>query len=281
LHVHEQDHERELVKIVVVIQARTGSTRLPNKVLMPLATQPLLVRMVERVKLASLPSEIVVATTTEPADDPIRELCAEHGYRCHSGDPLDLLDRHYQAATAAGADVAVKIPSDCPLIDPRVIDRVLGYWIDHGDRYDFVSNLHPPTYPDGQDVEVIPMPVLEAAWRNAVRPMEREHTTPWIWERPEIFRIGNVAWETGLDCSMTHRWTIDYREDYEFLAAVYDALHSDGDPGFGVDRVMKYLDEHPEVMAINARWAGVNWYRNHLDELRTVNGSMTSREVPQ
>ena len=263
------------MNIAVVIQARTGSTRLPNKVLRPLAGEPLLKRMVERVRRALLPTDIVVATTTLAEDDPIRELCAASGIRCHSGHPTDLLDRHYMAGLEVGADVVVKIPSDCPLIDPTVIDKVIDYYLHNAHRFDYVSNLHPPSYPDGQDVEVMPIEALAVAHREATRGLEREHTTPFFWENPERFRIGNVRWGIGLDLSMSHRWTIDYEEDYLFLSSIYDALHSDDDPAFGISKILAHLNRNPEVATINAHLAGVNWYRNHLGELRTIDDSMT------
>ena len=117
-------HEANM-KIVAVIQARTGSTRLPGKVLLPLAGRPLLERMLDRVMAATQLDEVVVATTRLPSDEPIRALCAEIGARCTSGDPDDLLDRHLQAARETGADAVVKIPSDCPLIDPAAIDETV------------------------------------------------------------------------------------------------------------------------------------------------------------
>src|SRR5262245_37764269 len=116
------------MKIIVVVQARMSSTRLPGKVLMPLAKRPLLQRMLERVLAARTPSEIVVATTRDRADDIIETIAAETGVRCFRGHPTDLLDRHYAAGRECRADVVVKIPSDCPLIDPAVIDRVIGYY---------------------------------------------------------------------------------------------------------------------------------------------------------
>jgi spore coat polysaccharide biosynthesis protein SpsF len=237
--------------------------------------------MVERVRRAALPTEIIVATTTLPADDPIRDLCADNAIRCHSGHPTDLLDRHYAAALEAGADIVVKIPSDCPLIDPTVIDKVIDHYICNAHRFDFVSNLHPPSYPDGQDVEVMPIGMLATAHREANRDLEREHTTPFFWENPERFRIGNVRWGIGLDLSMSHRWTIDYEEDYLFLSAVYDALYSDDDPAFGISKVLAFLNRNPEVATINAHLAGVNWYRNHLGELRTIDRSMTRGPVAE
>jgi spore coat polysaccharide biosynthesis protein SpsF len=259
----------------VVVQARTGSTRLPNKVLLPLAGEPLLVRMVERLRAATTPFELVVATTTDPSDDPIVRLCETRGIRVFRGHPTDLLDRHLGAAESVGADVVVKIPSDCPLIDPACVDRVLSFFHETRGQYDFVSNLHPPTWPDGNDVEVMPIELVRVAHREASKPLEREHTTPFLWDRPDRFRVGNVAWETGRDLSMTHRFTIDYAEDYAFLEAVYAALYRPYDPVFSLDRVLSLLDRQPEIFALNQRWAGVNWYRNHLTELTTIDASRT------
>jgi spore coat polysaccharide biosynthesis protein SpsF len=263
------------MKLAVVVQARTGSSRLPGKVLLPLAGEPLLVRMLERLQAARTPCTLVVATTTGAEDDPVSELCATRGILCYRGHPTDLLDRHYRAASMVGADMVAKIPSDCPLIDPGVVDRVLGHAASLPDTFDFVSNLHPATYPDGNDVEVLPFRVLETAWREATRDYEREHTTPFIWEQPHRFRIANVEWETGLDYSMTHRWTIDYAEDYEFIKRVYDELWSPRHPVFSLNEILSLLERSPEMAVINARYAGVNWYRKHLGELRTIRPDQT------
>ena len=257
---------------VVVVQARTGSTRLPGKIMMPLAGAPLLVRMIERVRAAKTAVDVVVATTTDAADDAVVELCRLHAVPVFRGHPTDLLDRHYQAAR--GADVVVKIPSDCPLIDPSVIDRVIGAF--DPSTHDFVSNLHPATYPDGNDVEVMSMTALETAWREAKKPHEREHTTPFLWDQPARFRVGNVTWETGLDYSMSHRFTIDYPEDYAMIAAVYDALYTAGRV-FSLADILDFLSVRPDVFALNAKYAGVNWYRNHLGDLQTVKASETKR----
>ncbi|HOU40583.1 MAG TPA: glycosyltransferase family protein [Promineifilum sp.] len=258
-------------RVVTVVQARTGSTRLPNKVLRPLAGSPLLVRMVERVRAARLAGTVVVATTTAPDDDPIADLCRAEGWPCFRGDPLDLLDRHYQAGLAYGATAVAKIPSDCPLIDPAIIDRVLGHFLDHPGAFDFVSNLHPASYPDGNDVEIMTLDALATAWREATRPLEREHTTPYLWENPDRFRLGNVLWETGLDYSKSHRWTIDYEEDYQFIRAVYEALYP-ANPRFGLGDILAYGESHPHVAALNSAYAGEYWYRHHPGELKTVSG---------
>lgn len=257
------------INIVIVVQARTGSSRLPNKVLLPLSGEPLLVRMMERVMAAKTASMIVVATSDEEEDDEVEELCEDYGFNCFRGSLENLLERHYLAGLEYKADVVVKIPSDCPLIDPAIIDKVINYYIQNKNKFDYVSNLHPPTYPDGNDVEVIPMPVLKITYENALMNMELEHTTPYIWERPDEFRLGNVIWETGLDYSMTYRFTIDYKEDYEFIKAVYDELYEENNL-FGLNDILKLLDEKPELKKINEKYLGVNWYRNHLDDLKTI-----------
>jgi len=261
-------------KIVTVIQVRRGSSRLPDKVFRPLSGKSLFVRQVERVLAAKLSGTVVVATTMNPADDLVWEVCQQEGLECFRGHDEDLLDRHYQAALKYGADTVIKIPGDCPLIDPAVIDTVIGFYLENADKYDYVSNLHPATYPDGNDVEIMSLQAIEDAWKNAGRPFEREHTTPYIWERPEQFRIGNVVMEGGVDYSMTHRLTIDYEEDYQFIKAVWEELHP-VNPMFGTAEILSLIERRPDIYMINRSLAGVNWYRNHLGELKTVAAEQT------
>lgn len=247
-------------RIVVICQARTGSSRLPSKVMLPLAGAPLLVRFMERVKRAFTPSIVVVATTTLTEDDPLVALCDVNGYPVFRGHPTDLLDRHLACAEAYEADVVVKIPSDCPLIDPEIIDRVISTYLDHLHDVDAVSNLHPPTFPDGNDVEVMSIDVLRAAAVHATEHYQREHTTPWIWENVPPERRMNVTMLGDLDLSRTHRWTIDYAEDYMFIKAVYDALYVK-DPRFTMKDILRLIRDRPEISALNQRFVGQTWYR--------------------
>ncbi|MCU0364293.1 MAG: glycosyltransferase family protein [Ignavibacteriaceae bacterium] len=253
-----------------------GSTRLPGKVMLPLAGKPLIIRMQERLSLSRYAGKIIIATTDDESDDQLFRLCKQNNLNIFRGHSLDLLDRHYRAAKKFNADVVIKIPSDCPLIDPEIIDKVIQYYISNRDKFDFVSNLHPPTYPDGNDVEIMSIKVLEDAWINAKKDFEREHTTPYIWENPDKFRIGNVVWETGLDYSMTHRFTIDYNEDYEFIKRIYDELYEDN-KRFRLKDILALLEKKPEIKKINEMYAGVNWYRNHLDELKTISAMQTKK----
>ena len=263
------------MKVVAVVQARMGSTRLPGKVLLPAAGRPLLERMLDRVRAATTLDEVVVATTRAAADDSIRALAARAEVRCVSGSTTDLVDRHLQAARETGADVVVKIPSDCPLIDPAVIDEVVGFFRRHHPRHAYVSNLHPSSWPDGNDVEVMRLDVLEEAGREARLPFQREHTTPFIWDRPERYPLANVVWPGGRDLGASHRLTLDYVEDYQLISAVFTALYRVDAPIFSVDQIIAYLEEHPEVRALNTAHLGTSWTKQHRDELRTLKRAAT------
>lgn len=266
------------MKTLVVVQARMGSSRLPGKVALDLAGAPLLVRMIERLRAATTPFELCVATSTLPEDDHVVALAERAGVRWHRGHPLDCLNRHVTAAREAGCEYVVKIPSDCPLIDPAVVDEVLGSFFADVRAYDYVSNLHPATWPDGNDVEIVPFELLDRADREATRALEREHTTPFFWENPSRFRIGNVVWGRGVDLSMSHRFTIDYPEDYRFIEAVFSALYRPGEPPFSLDDILDLVEKCPDIRALNEKYAGVNWYRNHLGELKTITADMTRSE---
>jgi spore coat polysaccharide biosynthesis protein SpsF len=263
------------VKIVVVVQARVGSTRLPGKVLLPAAGASLLERMLDRVSAARTPARIVVATTTMTADDPIAAIAHRADVDVVRGHPTDLLDRHIQAARATGADAIVKIPSDCPVIDPAVIDYVIDEFCAHDDA-DYVSNLHPETWPNGCDVEVMTRGALETAWREATRPLDREHTTPFLWDNPDRFACHNVrcprdeaaVYAAAPPC----RLTLDYPEDYVVLRGVYDALWSP-DRHFTLAEVLGLLADQPALRTANAMHLGTCWQQHHAGELRTFGSS--------
>ncbi len=257
------------MNIITVVQARTSSSRLPFKTLLPLCGEPLLIRMIERVRRSELAGTIVVATTNEMEDDVIYDLCLQNEIQCFRGSLNDLLDRHYKVAVEYSADAIVKIPSDCPLIDPKIIDQVISLFKEYYPYYNYVSNLHPATYPDGNDVEIMSFNALEKAWRESKQNFEREHTTPYIWENPDKFKIGNVQWKTGLNFSQTHRWTIDYKEDYLFIKKVYEELYPHS-PTFDLYDILSVIEELPSLPLLNQKYVGSYWYDNHMDELRTI-----------
>ncbi len=258
------------MNIVTIVQARTNSSRLKGKVLLPLLGKPLLVRMIERLKESKYIGKIVVATTTEPEDKVISQICEAINIEYFEGHSTDLLDRHYNAALKFMPDAVVKIPSDCPLIDPQIIDKTILYYLNNFNKYDFVSNLHPPTYPDGNDVEIFSFKVLERAFKEAKKSYEREHTTPYIWDNPDKFKIGNVTWETGWDYSKTYRWTIDYIEDYNLIKKIFEELYPIN-KNFSVFDIVNLLKEKPYLRQLNRKYLGLYWYENHINELTNIN----------
>ena len=261
--------------VVTVVQARTDSSRLPGKVLLPLMGKPVLARMLERLQAAKLAGAIVVATTTDRSDDPIEALCVAEDYPCFprpsDGPARSPLPDGSMARSRRRRQDSIGLPADRPG-SRRSSDQRLS--AARAGQVDYVSNLHPATYPDGNDVEVMSFEALKTAWTEAVLGFEREHTTPFLWERPARFRLGNVAWKTGHDYSMTHRWTLDYRDDYVLISAIFEALYTTKRL-FGIDDILALLARRPDLMYINSRYAGVNWYRHHLHELSSITAEQT------
>lgn len=233
------------MKTVIIVQARMTSTRLPGKVLLPLAGEPMLVRLVERLRRVQRANGIFIATTTNATDDPIAALCAQLGLPCHRGSEHDVLSRYADAAHLHAADAVVRITSDCPLIDPALIDQVIAVY-EEGDS-DYVSNMLPPTWPYGMAVEVFSAAALRQAHAEATQPAEREHVTPFIYWHPERYRLRHVA--SPVDLSH-HRWTVDTPEDYELVRRLFETLIP-AHPEFTQADILAVLDAHPDWMRIN------------------------------
>lgn len=233
------------MKTLIIVQARMTSTRLPGKVLLPLAGEPMLARLIERLRRVRRANGIVVATTTNATDDPIAALCAQLGVPCHRGSEQDVLSRYADAARLYGADVVVRITADCPLIDPALIDQLIETY-EEGDS-DYVSNMLPPTWPYGMAVEVFSAAALAQAHAEATQAAEREHVTPFLYWHPERYRLRNVA--SPVDLSR-HRWTVDTPEDYELVRRLFDHLMPT-QPQFIQADVLALLDQHPDWIAIN------------------------------
>ena len=234
------------MRTVAIIQARMGSTRLAGKVLLDLAGEPMLARVMHRVQRASLLDEVMIATTIHPADDAIAQLCAARGWPCARGSPEDVLDRYYQAARVSQADVVVRITSDCPLIEPEVIDQVIHEFLAHQPKADYASNVQSPrTFPRGLDTEVMRFDALARAWREDTNPAWREHVTPYIYRHPERFRLHDVV--NAVDLSSL-RWTVDTAQDLEFVRRIYARFGGDT---FTWRDVLALLEQHPDWLEIN------------------------------
>lgn len=233
------------------------STRLPNKVLLPLGGKTILENVVERVKKAETIGQVIVATSNEAPDDAIAGLCEEKGIQYFRGSHEDVLDRFYQAAKQFKAEHICRATADCPLIDPAVIDEAAKQYI--GGGYDYVSNSHPiATYPDGFDTWIFSFAALKKSWQEAKLPSEREHVTSYIWNHPEKFKNFNV--KNNVDLS-GYRLTIDEERDYEALKIIVDRVKD-----LTMENIVKFLDEHKEIREINAPISRDEGYRKSLAE---------------
>jgi len=248
---------------VALIQARMGSSRFPGKVLADLSGRPMLWHVVKRVRQARNVDKVVIATTNEAADDPIAQFCAQEGIDCFLGSEQDVLDRFYRAAKASGADVVIRITADCPLIDPEVIDKVISRF-ERGDC-DYACNVIRYTYPDGLDTEVFSFQALERAWREAGKPSEREHVTPYL--RTGKFRTANVESEAPVSPAKC-RWTVDHPADLEFVRRVYAAFSKNGK--FGFREVFDLLKERPDLATIQAETITNEGYYKSLYQQATA-----------
>jgi spore coat polysaccharide biosynthesis protein SpsF len=230
---------------VVIVQARMTSTRLPGKVLLPLGGEPMLTRLVERLRRVKHADAIVVATTTNASDDAIVALCEQLGVAHHRGSKHDVLSRYAEAAALHHADGVVRITADCPLIDPALIDQVIArYWV--GDA-DCVSNMLPPSWPYGMAVEVFSAKALAEAHAEARQAAEREHVTPFLYAHPERYRLHNVA--SPIDLS-AQRWTVDTPEDHALVQRLFDAVFP-AKPEFTLADLQAAMQAHPDWLAIN------------------------------
>ena len=256
------------LRVVAVIQARMASSRLPGKVLLDIDGQPMLARVQTRTSRARTIHEALVATTTDVSDDPVAAFCEARQIQCTRGSQFDVLDRYYQAARAAAADVVVRITADCPAIDPLLIDEAVSTLLQGGVGldFDFVANRLPPPYPRsfpiGLDVEVCTFGALEKAWSDAQEPQHREHVMPYLYEGVVLSRltadlaVGTSArgFRIGLRNHVpdlgSYRWTVDMPEDLEFMREVYRRF--DGRDDFSWTELWQLVEREPELAEINA-----------------------------
>lgn len=236
------------MRTVAVIQARMGSTRLPGKVLRDLCGRSVLAHVIERVRACKAIDQIVVATTTSPTDEAIVEEALSCDADYYRGSEEDVLERYYLAARFAAARIVIRITSDCPLLDPALLGHMIEAFVADG-ALDYMSNTQQRRYPRGLDAEIFTFLALEAAYWQAEKLYEREHVTPFIYQHPELFKIGSYA--VGEDNS-SHRWTLDTADDWALIEAIYNELYQDGVPPFTTAEVLQLLQRRPELVALNA-----------------------------
>jgi spore coat polysaccharide biosynthesis protein SpsF len=235
-------------KIVLIVQARMESTRLPGKVLRNVEGKPLLQFQLERLRRVQGIDRIVIATTLNQADNQIEKFCKHMDVDCYRGSEDDVLSRYFEAAMLYRADTAVRVTSDCPLIDPKIIEKVIQAYRSVDSHVDYASNTLVRSYPRGMDVEVFSMKVLREAFENATNLYEREHVTPFIYQHNERYRLLNIAHEAD---ESRHRWTVDTKEDFELISRMLNAL-APSHPFYSLEDCLELLRRYPEWRVINA-----------------------------
>lgn len=257
-------------RVVAIIQARMASSRLPGKVLLDIAGQPMLRRVWSRTSRARRVDEVLVATTDDASDDRVADYCSQQAIACTRGSQFDVLDRYYQAARQSRADVVVRVTADCPVIDPALVDDAVDLLIGKGKSeragYDFVANRLPPpyhrTFPIGLDVEVCSFAALEQAWQQGREPQHREHVMPYLYEGVELTAFSpelsagrstrgfQIAQRNHVPDLGSARWTVDTPEDLEFIRQVYGRLSGRDD--FSWKEVLALVEREPALAQINA-----------------------------
>lgn len=244
-----------MTDILIILQARMSSSRLPGKVLKEILGKPMLEHQLQRLSHISTPHQLIVATSDNTSDNAIEALCRQLNVGCYRGDLDDVLTRYYHAAQSVNQDKKIKhivrITGDCPLIDANIIDEVITHYINQ--QVDYCSNCAPPTLPDGLDVEIFSFTALKQAFEQAIQPSEREHVTPFIRNNPQLFSTANYRYQTDL----SHlRWTVDEPEDFDFVTQVYHNLYNKK-MYFTMNDILLLLSKQPSLKNINN-----NYHRN-------------------
>ena len=237
------------MKYLVMIQARCGSTRLPNKVMKDLCGKPALQRMIERVQRSKLVDEVMVVTSIEKNNLPILKLCANLGVRVGVGSEDDVLDRYYQTAKLLKPEYIIRLTADCPCFDAELLDDALSSIKEDTDYLGMLSE----SFADGLDIQIITYKALERSWREAVHSFEREHVTQYAIRHPELFLLQDFKSPIGYFGN--HRWTVDEPEDFEVVERIYNHFVNEmNTEEFGYRDIIKYLDDHPEIKQINDKF---------------------------
>ena len=231
------------MKPVVIIQVRMGSTRLPGKVLKKLNGITVLESLLNQLNYSKLLNDKIIATTSNLEDDVIVNFCKSKEIKCFRGSQDDVLDRYYNCAKKFSINTILRITSDCPLMDPQVVDDVIDFYLKNS--YDYVNNFHKRTYPYGNDVEIFSLKVLEKVWEKATKPSEREHVTPYIYNNPDEFSLG---WIENKENLSEFHWTIDRKEDLIFVQNIFKKISKR--PMFMKD-IIDVIKDDPSLLEIN------------------------------
>ncbi|MDH5716653.1 MAG: glycosyltransferase family protein [Spirochaetia bacterium] len=246
--------------ILAILQARVSSTRLPGKVLKEIIGKSMIQLEIERILKSKRIDKLILATSIDKSDDPLKKLCDKINIECFRGSLNDVLDRFYQAAKKYSTEHIVRLTGDCPLIDPEIIDEVIDFYING--NYDYAANALEPTYPDGLDVEIFKFSVLKNAWKSAKLSSEREHVTSYFNRQPKKFKIGHF--KNKQDLSFL-RWTVDEPKDFELVTAVYEDLYGINS-NFNTSDILQFLEKNSKWKNYNIEYKRNEGYQKSIKE---------------
>ena len=235
--------------VVGIIQARTNSSRLHEKVLLPIQKKPILQYMLERISQSKKLEKIIVATSTNNADDRIANLCKKMNVDCSRGPEDDVLSRFKMASNEVNAKIIVRLNADCPLLDSLIIDNAVELF--KKNDFDYVGTLFPRkgTYPYGMNVEVFSNETLDIAFSEAKKPSEREHVTPFIWKNPTRFKLKRMEYVEDLS---KYRFCLDYEEDFKLIKEIIENLYVKN-PNFTLKELIEWVGSKPEILKLNSK----------------------------
>jgi spore coat polysaccharide biosynthesis protein SpsF len=248
-----------LAKPTIIIQARIGSRRFPKKVLAKIENKPMIWYVIERIKGIRGIKQVVLVTTKNSQDKILLKIAKDCNIMSFKGKTCDVLDRYYKCAIEFDADPIIRITGDCPLIDSKIIEKMLNFYMKHD--YEYLSNIYPPTFPDGLDVEIFSFKTLEKLIKKAKLVSEKEHVTSYIRNHPKEFKIFN--YENTINLSR-FRWTIDERKDLTFVRTIYKKMRPK--VVFSMQSVMKIISKDPNITKINS---DISRNEGYLKSLKT------------
>lgn len=239
--------QKEQKRVVAMVVARMGSTRVPGKSMIELSGHPVVWHVLQYAQKVRGVDAVCLVTSDTSQDDALQTIAEQSGFECYRGDSERVLDRLHGAAQATQADVILEIGGDCPLLDPNILSDALSYFF--ANPCDYLCNYSPPTFPEGMDVNVISRTALDKAWREAVAPSQRIHPFSYLTHHPELFVIRNFAIPTDLS---HHHWSLDFPEDIELIRAIYEHLWEPG-ISFSLQNLLQLVESNPVIASLDKK----------------------------
>jgi len=255
------------MKFLLIFQIYPSLDDLSNIAYSHICGKPLSLLQYERLQQVKLIGDIAITVSSKIPEKKIQDIFADTDVDIIKNTDTTNLQRNIIAALKHDAEHIVLVSNDCPLIDPEIIDQAIEYYINNLSNYDYVSNMHPESYPAGNCVEVINTFALGVGTKWAKYEYEKQYSTPFIWDNPEEWRIGNI--KADKDHAKKYRYFLDFPEDLEVVTKIYEHFYPRS-VSFSYSEIISFLDDHPLINSINDKYKGINWYSKYFRQLKTI-----------